>query len=223
MAKFNAHKSYLDLLSAPAFGRLLDFLPDEDITILHVITKELHEKCKDHIVHGRQKSRYDRQKYLRDKSSDDENFANPSDRNDLRIARTEFIRTEHAESFPRYYTVRIDTNRLSTPEIREITDSYREFLTYKLIRREVDPETDIITITCIHVGFNVLKYIYTRDVNYKFIFYLLKNLRTRAPPWAKSSGDIDNLSNEKFHEMFKVSSQRKHSSELFFRTVTNNL
>ena len=123
---------------------------------MHVVTQRHHEKYKEYIRHKRHRKRDAGENYLRDKSSDDEQFPDASDRDELRIALTEFIRATHVKNFPRYYSIRIDTNRLNTFEIRTIVASYRDFDLYKLIRRETDPETQMVSVLCIHIGFNIL-------------------------------------------------------------------
>ena len=93
----------LDHLPTPIFEKILNYLDDEDIPALHLVSRDIYSRVYEYIRHGREWSRIEREKCLRNLYSTDLNDISP----ETQLHRNEYVRQMHVALKTRFYALTI--------------------------------------------------------------------------------------------------------------------
>ena len=220
-------------LPAQIADKILSQLSDTDLAALHVASRSTFCLCYEYLRHGREASRRQREKDFQQRYAGKVNHLAPIEKHRQSKAYLDLVRRDHMRKYPRFYALSIQIERLTTPEISLLIQTYTNVFTYLFSRNS--------SRWCLQNGFwcypaedhlllpyHLLKSFYYKKIDYRLVFQFFLNLQSKSPFWSGSLEDLAYI--RKFEKdlldgtndsRFKSWKLKIHSSESDIKSTTN--
>ena len=220
-------------LPAQIADNILSQLSDTDLAALHVANTSTFGLCYEYLRHGREASRRQREKDFQERYAGKVNDLPLIERHGQSRAYLDLVRRDHMRKYPRFYALSIQIERLTTPEISLLIQTYTNVFTYLFSRTS--------SMWCLRNGFwcypaedhlllpyNLLKSFYYKKIDYRLVFQFFLNLQSKSPFWSGSLEDLANirkleedLLDKTKYSRFNFWKLKIHSSESDIKSKTN--
>ena len=198
---------------------VLNNLPPENISCLHVSSTILFNICAKFILQGRE--RCQRTQNFQESQVDQTTLLLDSpcrSPDDLRRTFISDIKYRKRHNWDKFYTLTIDINALTPHEIALLIDYYKEYMSYRLLQTREGPRGFRHHIT-IHVGYKILSPFYNKTgINFKYVFLLLKSLEKTSEFLGLCSEDIIYRKRTSAVLTLKTQTRRRSNSVVDLRT-----